>query len=424
MALDTHLKFRLIKTQVTNIKQSNFCAAFASLSIGALSLMIVAWLNQWWWLLLLFLALITAIIFFTHLIKNPLVQPLSQTTAGLLFIGVLINLFSNQGNHVLSIVALIVYLTYIFVNLLQNWTLWLILGLLLFCFFLIPTSAANPSALTNLPTSQNLQTVSQSSNFILTNYLIVITYLGILIALLTKLKARLSWLEKHYNLYNFGLLASCLIHQLIQPIESSFHKTQLIQHKINKTQHHNDIERLTQELLLQLDLTKKIIGYYQPINHMTAINQTINVSACIQQCLQILESNLRQNNVQVRVNLNSSLKINGNPYALYQVLLNLITNAIESFSNLQTHKLLSVSVERTAGKIFIKIKDNGQGMTRRQIKHLPEAFSSHKQQAGLGFYLANQIIQHEFQGKIKVKSKKNRGTLVEIQIPHNSINGG
>jgi signal transduction histidine kinase len=417
MASDIHLKSKLIKTQVANIRQSHFCAAFASLTIGTLSLMIVAWLNQWWWLLLLFLALITAIIFFAHLNKNPPMQPLFQITAGLLFIGVLTNIFLNQGNHVLSIVALIVYLTYIFVNLLQNWTLWLTLGLLLFCFFLIPTSVANPAPLTNSSASQNLQTVSCTSNFVLTNYLILITYLGILIALLTELKARLSWLEKHYNLYNFGLLGSCLIHQLIQPVESSFYKTQLIQQKINKIGHHNDIKQLTQELLLQLDLAKKIISYYQPINQMTTVKQVIDVSACIQQCLQILELNLRQNDVQIRVNLNSSLKINGNPYALYQVLLNLIANAIESFSNLQTHKLLRVSVEKIAGKIFIKVKDNGQGMTRREIKQLPEAFSSHKQQIGLGFYLANQIVQHEFKGQIKVKSKRNWGTLVVIEIP-------
>lgn len=417
MALDIHLKFRLIKTQITNIRQAQSLTALVSLTLGGICLVLAAWINQWSWLLLLLLVLIIVIFFIVQLTKDPPFQLISQITAALLLLGVLINIFSNQGNYVLSLVGLIVFLTYVFVNLLQNWTIWLSLGLLLFFFSLIPTSVAITSPLASWPADPDLLTSNHSTNFVLTNYLILITYLTVFIALLAKLKARLNWLERHYDLYNFGLLGSCLMHQLIKPIESSFYKTQFIYQKINKLSHDADIRRLTQELLQQLDLTKKIVNYYQPLNHTPATNQLINIDQCVQQCLKILEFDLNQNNIQTQINLSSSAKIKGSAHSLHQVLLNLIVNAVESFSSLQTDKKLSVTVENTANKICIEIRDNGRGMTSREIKHLPEAFSSNKQQSGLGFYLANQIIQHEFKGKIKVKSKLGHGTQVVVKIP-------
>ncbi|MGN1316027.1 MAG: ATP-binding protein [Acutalibacteraceae bacterium] len=70
------------------------------------------------------------------------------------------------------------------------------------------------------------------------------------------------------------------------------------------------------------------------------------------------------------------------------------------------------------GKAFVKITDNGCGMSEYTLKHCFDKFyqgdTSHSQEGnGLGLALVKQVV-NMLDGEITVKSKVNEGTVFSV----------
>ena len=92
-----------------------------------------------------------------------------------------------------------------------------------------------------------------------------------------------------------------------------------------------------------------------------------------------------------------------NAQEIKQVVLNLITNGLES---LDVGGIVNVSVERHGGQARIVVEDNGCGMTDEVRKHLFEPFFTRRhsgQGTGLGLSITYRIVQ-EHHGEIEVTS--------------------
>ncbi|WP_072988893.1 sensor histidine kinase [Clostridium cavendishii] len=83
--------------------------------------------------------------------------------------------------------------------------------------------------------------------------------------------------------------------------------------------------------------------------------------------------------------------------------------------------IIKVSIKEEE-KIYIRIEDNGKGMSEEELRKLFERYYRGTNSAvnvkgsGLGMAIAKQIIEaHE--GKINVKSKMNVGTSIDIEFP-------
>ena len=66
---------------------------------------------------------------------------------------------------------------------------------------------------------------------------------------------------------------------------------------------------------------------------------------------------------------------------------------------------------------FIKIIDNGMGISEERLKRLGEPFYSNKEKGtGLGLMLCFRIVK-QHNGSITIKSTENQGTTVEVRFP-------
>ncbi len=112
--------------------------------------------------------------------------------------------------------------------------------------------------------------------------------------------------------------------------------------------------------------------------------------------------------------------INIDPKLIYQVLANLVSNAI-NYSPPGTK--IEVGIKKQKNDIVAYVKDNGIGIPKRQQEHIfnkffraDNAIPMETEGTGLGLYVAKSVIESSG-GKIWFKSKENKGSTFFFALP-------
>jgi signal transduction histidine kinase len=110
-----------------------------------------------------------------------------------------------------------------------------------------------------------------------------------------------------------------------------------------------------------------------------------------------------------------------NPPEMKQVLLNLLTNALDSIA---ADGRVVVELEQAQGQALISVRDNGRGMTDEVRAHLFEPFFTHGKEGkgtGLGLPIADRIVTGHG-GRIEVESEgPGRGATFRVRLPLNLV---
>jgi signal transduction histidine kinase/AraC-like DNA-binding protein/ABC-type xylose transport system substrate-binding protein len=109
---------------------------------------------------------------------------------------------------------------------------------------------------------------------------------------------------------------------------------------------------------------------------------------------------------------------------LDKVIFNVLSNAFK-FTNVNGRINITLGKSVDKGQVFIKIEDNGIGMTEESVQHAFELFYQADQStakgSGLGLSLSKELI-HLHHGTIDVNSKKWEGTIFTITLPLDADN--
>jgi two-component system, NtrC family, sensor kinase len=113
------------------------------------------------------------------------------------------------------------------------------------------------------------------------------------------------------------------------------------------------------------------------------------------------------------------------PQEMKQVVLNLLTNALESFDAESTDGCVTLRLEKWDDSVRMVIEDNGCGMTDEVLKHLFEPFFTRRRDGrgtGLGLPITNRIIA-DHGGRITPKSRgPGFGSRFEVTLPSQPTN--
>jgi len=112
---------------------------------------------------------------------------------------------------------------------------------------------------------------------------------------------------------------------------------------------------------------------------------------------------------------NPGCLVEGNPSEIYEVLVNLIKNAMEAMPRGGT---LSISSEICNGRLYTTFKDTGQGIADENIQRIFEPFFTTKgpQSSGLGLSSSYGLVK-KHGGDIHVASALGKGTNFTIVLP-------
>ena len=136
----------------------------------------------------------------------------------------------------------------------------------------------------------------------------------------------------------------------------------------------------------------------------------------------ILESSALINKINFETQLHSNSKVLCDKDQIRQVVLNICKNAIEAMSETNNPKIsIETGKNKSLDEVFIKITDNGKGISPNEMSKLGTPFFTTKELGtGLGLNICFQII-NEHGGKIDIKSEVGKGSAFIITLPRKGL---
>lgn len=142
-----------------------------------------------------------------------------------------------------------------------------------------------------------------------------------------------------------------------------------------------------------------------------------SITTVIDRILKAFKTTAEKQGVIIRLSDDKALPvIDLDESQIYTALSNIFENALESMMN---GGELSLTVKSLENHVIIEVTDTGTGIEDEEIATLYDPFvTSKKTGAGLGLTMVQQIVMNHC-GEIKVSSRKNEGTDIEIRLPVN-----
>jgi len=224
---------------------------------------------------------------------------------------------------------------------------------------------------------------------------------------------------------SLGKLSSSVVHEINNPVAGILNLV-LLSKRIVKEDAVTDSELEVFSRYLDLMETEtrrvtRIIGNLLAFARQSKIEVTrFDVNELIEQTLMLNANLLRLNKVRIIEDLERNLPlIKGSEDQIQQVIMNLISNAVESMVRAPKKRLtLKTCSIPDKNAVKIQIKDTGTGIPKAYISKIFEPFFTTKKKGkgvGLGLSVVYGIIE-EHGGKMYVDSAEGRGTCFTITL--------
>lgn len=164
-----------------------------------------------------------------------------------------------------------------------------------------------------------------------------------------------------------------------------------------------------------------LIDFVKNYRSLTKIPQpdftTLNVNEWTENLRILLSDLILKNSIEFTVNIERGIKeIVVDKTLFTQLMINLINNSIDALENIVTKKIDVVIERNFAGKIVIKITDNGCGIPKDLLEKIFIPFYTTKDNgSGIGLSLSRQILRAHG-GSLAVYSEENKGSTFLITL--------
>lgn len=224
---------------------------------------------------------------------------------------------------------------------------------------------------------------------------------------------------------SLGKLSSSVVHEINNPVAGVLNLVLLCKRILKEdTVTGSQLDLFSQYLDLMETETRRvtrITGNLLAFARQSKIEVTrFDVNELMEQTLMLNANLLRINKIRIIEDLEQNLPlIRGSEDQIQQVIMNLISNAVESMAQ-APRKRLTLKTCRTPDRqaVKIQIKDTGAGIPKAYVSKIFEPFFSTKKKGkgvGLGLSVVYGIIE-EHRGKMYVDSTEGQGTCFTITL--------
>ncbi len=213
-----------------------------------------------------------------------------------------------------------------------------------------------------------------------------------------------------------GQLSVGITHEINQPLTAVNSHVRSAQRWLEKQRVDKALINL-QKIEVLLDKTAAITRHLKAFSRKSdGKMEDVELTNVIQDAIELFES--RRHNVVIHYSNPTSYWVRANSIRLEQVLVNLISNAIDAVEHNPAPQII-ITVGESLSVVQIIVKDNGAGIPTEDIPHIFDPFYTRKisgKGLGLGLSIAYNIIK-DFGGSIRAESIQHQGTefIVSLQ---------
>ncbi len=215
-------------------------------------------------------------------------------------------------------------------------------------------------------------------------------------------------MEKQKQLVRLGEAARTLTHEIKNPLGAIKIQTGYMKRVLPK-------ERLTEVEIIEEE-TERISNIVDKIGDFLrnprGKPEKIEVT-------QFIEELTKRFDAKIKINILDHNKhyITFDVERFRSVIENLIKNAIESYEESESSRVVEIEISSKKNTLTLKIMDSGKGIQEENIETIFDPFFTTKTKgSGLGLALVKRFIEAS-EGSISIKNRENGGTEISIHIP-------
>jgi two-component system NtrC family sensor kinase len=222
------------------------------------------------------------------------------------------------------------------------------------------------------------------------------------------------------RLATLGQMAGTLAHELGTPLNSVLGYVQLLRREEHQPERAAKLAVIESQVQRMVDTIRSVLDRTRDLPVKRA---PVPVGPLVSEVLTLLSMQLSAHNIMPTVDLAPELPaVPGDAIGLRQVLLNLLTNAIDA-TDPPGRIAISACVAPANGDrsryLEIAVHDNGHGMAADEVRRVFEPFYTTKapgRGTGLGLVIVDHIVRAHG-GHLIVDSTPGRGTVMRVHLP-------
>jgi signal transduction histidine kinase len=206
-----------------------------------------------------------------------------------------------------------------------------------------------------------------------------------------------------------GRLAASIAHEINNPLEAVTNIVWLLQNNMElPVQARAYLQTAQQELDRVAHIAKQTLGFYRD----TSQSSEINVSELLDGVLAVFSARLRNKDIRVERDIDTTCRVAGRPGEIRQIFANLFSNSVDAVPQHGAIRVRCASVHsRGRSGVRIVFGDNGPGIPRANRSRIFEAFFSTKGAVGtgLGLWVVKDLVS-KHGGSVQVRSSNGNRT--------------
>ena len=250
-----------------------------------------------------------------------------------------------------------------------------------------------------------------------THYRIPGGYLCIFLLDITE-KSRLMAIAESVNaMNNLGYIFAGIRHEIENPLNSLKMTLSVLRNNIDRFRKASVLEYV-ERAQAEVRRMEYLLHSMKSFNmHESPVPRNMRVSSFLADFTALVREDVTTAGVRLSSHISPGADfVRADPRALQQVMLNLLANAVDALKG-RPGPAIDLRTELRAGRVTMRIEDNGCGMSEDQAARLFQPFNTNKPNGtGLGLVICKKMLA-KMQSTIDVVSRQGAGTTVLLSLP-------
>ena len=228
-------------------------------------------------------------------------------------------------------------------------------------------------------------------------------------------KAQLEKMTQLYRFSEFGRLSSGIFHDLVNPLTAVAISFKQLQDSQNQ-----NLQQAEQNLENGLAAAKRMESFIKTVRKQLSHQETkttFSLNEEVHQAMQLFDYKARQAKVDLQFVRQHEVQTFGNPLKFHQIIVNLISNAIDAYDGIPQQEGKQHRVEIRLAQhnriVRLEVQDWGAGIKPEILNKIFDPLFTTKDTdkgTGIGLTTTKHIVEKDFAGNITVASKPGYGS--------------